>query len=347
MLRVKLDTSPLTNGHVGRGIGRYTRSLQAALISNGEVELITESTSAEKPDVVHYPFFDLFFSTLPIKKRAPTVVTIHDVIPLMFPEHYKAGVKGSARLLKQRLALRSVKSIVTDSEFSKQQIHSYLSIPLKSISVIHLAADESLRKSASTVVEEVRARLKLPSKYLLYVGDINYNKNIPQLIKLLKFIDDEIHLVCLGANFKPQPIPEWQWIETQMAMSDVENRVHFLSDIPVDDAQTLSAIYTGAEVYVQPSLAEGFGLPVLEAMQCHTPVVATNTSSLQEVGGEHALYTDPTAEALAEKVKEVVSWSAAKRQRWLAAGYAWTRNFTWAQVAERTVKIYTEVAHGT
>lgn len=345
MLNVKLDTSPLKNGHGGRGIGMYTRMLAAALTKHGEVTLLDDSDQTQKPDLIHYPFFDLFFSTLPIKKTSPTVVTIHDVIPLMFPEYYKPGFKGSARLLKQRLALRSAKAIITDSEFSRQQITRFLGLKPERITVIPLAADPTLTRPTAEIIHKHLETFQLPPTYILYVGDINYNKNVPQLIKLLKFLPDEVQLVCVGANFKPQAIPEWQWIETQMALSNVEERVTFVTNIPVGESEYLAAIYARATAYVQPSLAEGFGLPLLEAMQCETPVVATDTSSLGEVGGDHALYAAPEAEALAEKVKVILGWSTDEREAWVKAAYMWSQKFSWSKVAAQTVAVYEQVAH--
>ena len=86
--------------------------------------------------------------------------------------------------------------------------------------------------------------------------------------------------MLFGKNFTPQDIPEWQWIETQIALSDVQDRVHFINALEGSVEHELSAIYSGAAVYVQPSLAEGFGLPVLEALQCKVPVDSSNTTSL-------------------------------------------------------------------
>jgi len=345
MLNVKLDISPLKNGHGGRGIGGYTRLLGAALAKKNELQLVTESGDGEAvlPDLIHYPFFDLFFSTLPLVKKYPSVVTIHDVIPLMFPKQYQPGFKGTARYFKQRLALRNVKAIITDSEFSKEQIIRYLKVNPAKISVVLLAADPALERPTSAIVKKNLASFNVPETYLLYVGDINYNKNLPQLIKALKFLPAEVELVCVGANFKPQPIPEWRWLETQMALSDVADRVHFLTEVPVGQMEVLASLYAGAVAYVQPSLAEGFGLPILEAMQCQTPVVAAQTSSLPEVGGQCALYAQPEAEALAEKIKEVLGWSQVKRQAFVKTAYQWSRRFSWSKVATQTLAVYQKV----
>ena len=348
MLKVLLDTLPLGTGHAARGIGSYTRSLLEELEKDTDLVVFRSSLSDEqeqdKPDVIHYPFFDLFYSTLPLVKRGPTVVTVHDVIPLRYPEHYKPGIKGKIRLAKQKVALSSVDAVITDSESSKRDIANFLAVPEKKIHVIYLAANKELEPQSEYAVTKVRKKYSLPKNYLLFVGDINYNKNIPQLIKTLKYLPEKIHLVCVGKNFYPQPIPEWQWVEQQIALSNVEDRVHFLTDILVEATDELSALYSGALSYIQPSLYEGFGLPVLEAMRCKTPVIASNVSSLPEVAGDHAVLVEPTAEAFSQAAQEILNWSKTKRQKLLSAASAWQKSFSWKKTAEETKKVYTKVA---
>ncbi len=348
MLKVLIDTSPLSSEHALRGVGTYTRQLTEALENIGGIEVIRSSTlekgQSVKADVTHYPFFDLFFDTLPMDLIRPTVVTIHDVIPLKFPEQYPSGIKGNLRFNKQKLALRTVNAIVTDSEASKRDIIDLLGVPEFKVHVIYLAASPDLVAQPVAKIKAIRKKYGLPQKYVLYVGDINYNKNIPQLIKMVKYLDSDMKLVCVGKNFVAQDIPEWSWIETQLALSDVADRVIFLNTVLTDSLEDLAAIYSGAVCYIQPSLYEGFGLPVLEAMQCRTPVIASDVSSLPEVGGEHALYLEPTAEKLAEKVMEVNSWSKTKRLAWTRGAYKWSQNFSWEKTAKKTAEIYKQIA---
>ena len=206
-----------------------------------------------------------------------------------------------------------------------------------------LAANPDIVEQSPSRVDTVRRRYGIPPRYLLYVGDINYNKNIPQLIKALKYFDDNITLVLFGKHFVAQNIPEWQAIELQLAMSNVTEQVILVNDIGGDRPDDLAALYTGAAVYIQPSLAEGFGLPVLEAMQCRTPVVASNTSALPEVGGDHAVYADPSAEQLAEAIKDVLSWGTTHRNQWTLAAKSWANNFSWPKVVEQTLAVYRQV----
>ena len=344
MLNILFDTTPLNNGNAIRGVGIYTRLLSEELQKRADIHLL-DSVDKTKPDLIHYPYFDLFFPTLPILRKAKTVVTIHDVIPLLYPDFYKSGVKGKLRFWRQKFALKSVAGVLTDSHASAADITKYLHVPASKIHVVYLAGNPEIQKSVQKEIDAVRKKYKLPPQYMLYVGDINYNKNLPQLIKSLKFLPDEIELVCVGKNFFPQPIPEWKMIETQIALSDVGDRVHFVTDLASDATKELSAIYSDAAVYVQPSLYEGFGLPVLEVMQCETPVVSTENSSLIEVGGKHVQFVKEDAESIANGIKEVLSWSATERQQKVKAAYEWSQTFSWSKAAEETTAVYKKVLH--
>ncbi len=346
MLTVLINTTPLGNQNAARGIGVYTRSLVEALERQPNIKVITshsEITKELQPDIIHYPFFDLFFNTLPLLHRYPVVVTIHDVIPLVFPKYYRPGVRGYLRFFQQKHALKNVARIITDSQSSKTDIHRLLKIKEDKIDVIYLSANDLYKKPTNEVVQRVRRKYKLPTNYILYVGDINYNKNIPQLIKSLKFLPEKVKLVCVGKNFYPHAIPEWKWIETQLALSNVESRVKFVVDISRHEVEELSAIYHSSIAYIQPSLYEGFGLPVLEAMKCQTPVIAARNSSLVEVGGNFVLYAEPTAESIATKVTEIMSWSNYKRDNFVKAAERWGQGFNWDKVAKETMRSYRKV----
>ncbi len=346
-MKVLIDTSPLSSGHAIRGVGTYTRELVEHLEQIEGIEVFRSSTLGKKkdvkPDITHFPFFDLFFNTLPIEMSKKTVVTVHDVIPLKFPEFYPPGIKGKLRFEKQKLALKTASGVITDSESSKTDIIERLGIPAEKVHVVYLAANPNLVAQKDAVIGKILKRYQLPKEYLLYVGDINYNKNIPQLIKMVKFLPENLHLVCVGKNFVEQEIPEWQWVETQLALSNVAPRVHFLTNVLTDSEEDLAAIYSGALCYIQPSLYEGFGLPVLEAMQCRTPVVAANTSSLPEVGGEHAVYTGTSAEELAAGVEQILSWSKTRREQKIKEAYKWSQTFSWQKTAANTVEVYKKI----
>lgn len=345
-INVLLDDSPLHNSNSIRGVGTYTRFLVKQLSKNQRVNLsLSKEKEADfKPEITHYPFFDLFYSTLPLIKKTKTVVTIHDVIPLLFPQYYPVGKKGKLALVRQRIALHGVDAVVTDSNNSKTDIAKYLRFPLEKIHVIYLAADPELKVKESTEIVKISRKYKLPKKYLLYVGDINYNKNIPQLIKMLKFLPKELNLLCVGKNFYPHNIPEWQWIESQIALSNVENRVKFLTNLDSKNVDDLATIYSGAIAYIQPSIYEGFGLPILEAMSCHAPVICAKNSSLSEIVLNKAFSVEKAdAENFALAVKEILAWNKDQRIKFIKQASLHARKFTWEKTAKAVVNLYQEI----
>lgn len=339
---ILLNTSPLRSGHVVRGIGFYTRHLEESLKDDASITLLQPGDAA-KPDLVHYPFFDLFLPSLPIRPWVKTVVTIHDVIPLIFPEQYKPGIKGRVALKKQKVALTQVSAVITDSETSKQDIIRLLPVAANKLHVVPLAGQPEIQTVSKQIIQIHLKKLGITKPYCLYVGDINYNKNIPALIKMLKFLPETISLVCVGKAMQKNDIPEWRAIENQVALSNVSNRVHFISSIATTDVEALSALYSGALCYVQPSLYEGFGLPVIEALACETPVVSSNRGSLPEVLKKAAFFAEPTAEALAQTVLTVKDLSANQRKQQVAKGLTLAHSYTWKKTAENTIAVYKQV----
>jgi glycosyltransferase involved in cell wall biosynthesis len=348
MIKLLLDTSPLKNANAHRGVGQYTKLLAAELEKLPDLTLLypDKLTGAPiKPDIVHYPFFDLFFPTLPLWRNAKTIVTIHDTIPLLYPQYYQPGKRGTLALWRQKAALKTVSAVITDSAASAADITKYLKVPAQKITVVPLAANPELQPAKPKAQELARERWHLPEQFVLYVGDINYNKNIPQLIKMVKFLPESVHLVCVGKNFYPHDVPEWRWIEAQLALSDVVNRVQFITDVKPDETEMLAALYSTCEVYVQPSLAEGFGLPLLEALQCGALVVANKTPALEEIGSDIVNFVDHEGEALAAGVIEMLELSGVKKKTLSTAGKAWAEKFSWEQVAAATAKVYQNVRH--
>lgn len=324
-------------GHQTRGIGRYAKLLLEALNDSGEIELTNSNRLAQ---VIHYPYFDFFFPTLPLPWPKPSVVTLHDTIPLVFRQHYPVGRRGQLNFLRQKTYLKMVRAIITDSQSSANDIQTYLGINSTKIRVVHLAADPVFQPVSSTKITKVARKYNLPKSYILYVGDINYNKNLPALIKAIKYLPKTLKLVLVGKNFVRQSIPEWQAIETQIALSDVQSRVKLLNNVSPDAVDDLNAIYSGATVYVQPSLYEGFGLPILEAMQSGCPVVASNNSSLPEVAGDAALLVEPDAESLAAGIQQVLDLSPSARQKMIKQGIERAKTFTWKKTARGTIEVY-------
>jgi len=344
-MKVALDISPLKTGHQFRGIGVYTESLKKALeeskIPDFGIELIESGKSPQGCDLIHYPFFDLFFLTLPIKKIKPTVVTIHDVIPLVFPEHYPVGLRGLFKFQVQKKSLKNVRSVITDSENSKKNIFKYLNYPKEKIYVVPLAPAKDFKVIKNNdFLDKIQKKYKLPEKFILYVGDVNYNKNVLGLIKAFADFrnqEKDFKLVLVGKAFLEEDLKETQEIIKLINLLDSNKNIIRLGWIPQED---LVGIYNSAAVYCQPSFYEGFGLPVLEAMACGCPVLAANTSSLPEVCGKAAIMFDPyNIKSIIEGIKMALD----QKSDLMAKGLRQVENFNWEKVAQKTYEVYQKV----
>ncbi len=315
MSKVKLISTPLHDGNSTRGVGEYTRRLMS-MIQYQDKDF----------DIVHYPFFDLFKHTLPIFKKSKTVVTIHDVIPLEYPEIYKPGIKGRLNLFLQGLALQNVDAVITDSHASINAIHKHLGVPHEKLKLVYLAAGKEFVK------RKISKKYDLPKQFVLYIGDVNWNKNISGLIEACKKIN--LPLVIIGRQAKEIENMDLNHPELSHLKSldlDYPFRLGYVSDEEKIDILNL------ASVYCQPSFAEGFGIPVLEAMACGTQVAVSNTHSLPEIAGEAAEYFDPhDTSQMAEAIKKsLVNKFDVITQ---------SKKFTWEKTALETIKVYESIS---
>lgn len=346
-MKVAFDISPLKSAHQFRGVGSYTKNLLDALtkleIPNFSLELIKNGKVPSDSDVVHYPYFDLFFLTLPFLKNKPTIVTIHDVTPLIFPKNFPAGLRGKAKLLLQKKSLASVSAVITDSEVSKRDIVKYLDFPQAKISVIYLAPGEEFRQVGPLKdSRKIREKYRLPKNFVLYVGDINWNKNIPRLVKACEAIKTPLVIVGKQAVEKisdpnHRENQDLIWLQNYCRSHSSVILTGFVS------GEELVMLYNMADVYCQPSFYEGFGLPILEAMACGCPVVAANAGSLPEISGEAALLVDPRdTSSMARAINEVIS-KRVVRERMVEKGLVWSKKFSWRKTALAVYQVYDRI----
>lgn len=346
-MKVTIDISPVKNAHQWRGIGIYTQKLVEALKRIGEKDfelVLTENGRIPSDvDLIHYPYFDLFFPTLPIFKKKKTLVTIHDVIPLVFPQAYPPGVKGKIRFLHQKISLKGVRAIITDSFTSKRDISKYLNFPPNSIHVVYLAPAAAFQQiKEPKLLEETKKKFNLPKEFVLYVGDIAYHKNVSALASVCRKL--KIPLVVVGKQAAGEEFDR-NHIENQPLVDFLKNygddpRVYRLGFVPEED---LVRIYNLATVYCQPSLYEGFGLPVLEAMVCGCPVISSQTSSLSEIAAEAALFFNPEShDQLILCLKDILKNDKLKA-RMIERGLQQSKKFSWEKTAQKTFAVYAEV----
>ena len=280
-------------------------------------------------DVFHSPYY-----VKPYRLPVLSILTLYDVIPTRYPAYYPRRTRLFIRWL-QRLALRTAAHGIAISETTKSDFIHYYGLAPQHITAIPLAADDHFRPAEPAAIAAVRGRYSLPPHYILYLGSNKPHKNLEALIDAFSRIPhraSRFTLVIAGAWDPRYPEPR-----QRAEISGLESVIRFLGPVSESD---LPALYSGATAFVFPSLYEGFGLPVLEAMACGAPVACSNTSSLPEIVGDAALTFDPTnVEAMAAALDRLLSDSelrAELRQR----GLERAQRFSWAETARRTLEVY-------
>ncbi|KKR49602.1 MAG: Glycosyl transferase group 1 [Candidatus Curtissbacteria bacterium GW2011_GWA1_40_16] len=337
---IAIDASPTRTAHKTRGIGSYTTNIITSLKETDKDFKIKEFYSPKNPpraDIIHYPYFDLFFHSLPLRAKTTRVVTVHDVIPLVFPKHFKSGIKGKLNLHLQKLALKNTAAVLCDSQTSKKDIAQKLAYPAEKIHVIYLAPGKNFRKTNDQkLLEKVSQKYSLPKKFILYVGDINWNKNLPNLLKSIKLTG--VNLVAVGNAIADANLEQTKSLTAQIESLGIQNKVRIVGYVPESD---LVSIYNLAVVTVLPSFYEGFGLPVVESMACGTPVICSNNSSLAEIGGDAAIYCDPESpQNVSEQILNVINLSPGERAALENKSLVNASKFSWVKTAMETSKVY-------
>jgi glycosyltransferase involved in cell wall biosynthesis len=276
---------------------------------------------------------DVFFSPthyLPI--FAPqSAISILDVSYLHFPELFKST--DLKQLVKwTRYSARKASKIFTISQSSKDDIIKEYGIAGYKIAVTYPGIKTvSGNESKTLSMDELREKYKIKKDYVLFVGTLQPRKNITRLIEAFSKLKSDTELIIVGRK-------GWLYEEILSAPKkfNIENKVKFLTSIKDED---LPAFYKYATCFVLPSLYEGFGLPVLEAMRYGCPVITSNVSSLPEAGGDAALYVDPkNAEDIKEKIELMINDNQL-RDKLIKKGYEQVKKFGWEKTAKETLKV--------
>lgn len=290
-------------------------------------------------DIVHAPDF------VAPPTRARTLVTIHDLSYMVHPE---CAVPGVAAFLRDAVprALQRADVIVADSESTRRDLHRLLNIAPERVSVVYPAVDERFRPLPPDVCEPVRQRLRLPSRFVLFVGTIEPRKNLVRLLEAFARIDPttlpdgsgRLFLVIAGRRgWMYQPV--FEAIE-RLSLRDRVQVLDFVAD------SDLPIVYNLAQVFVYPSIYEGFGLPPLEALACGTPVVTSDNSSLPEVVGNAALLAPADdIDALSDRIARLLS-DGALRDRLRQAGLEQAQRFRWEASARQIIEHYHSLSTG-
>ncbi len=283
-----------------------------------------------RPTLYHTPYY-----LTPLFVRPPAVLTCYDAIPLRFPESTSPRARALFKLF-HGLALKRARQVIAISEWTRQDLGHYFAYPAGQVTVIPLAADPRFRPPDEAETAALRGRCQLEDPFVLYLGINKPHKNLVRLVAAWEQVRTEAHLVIAGAW--DDRYPE---VRREIDARGLAGRVRLLG--PVAD-EALPALYGAAELFVFPSLYEGFGLPVVEAMACGTPVACSYASSLPEVGGLAAAYFNPEAvDEIAATLQRLLDLPE-KRRELSAAGRIQAARFTWGETAARTLDLYRAMA---
>lgn len=348
-MKIAIDISPLKSGnylqHRVRGTGFYLENLKRSLLEYYPDNSYTFFTRGEKLpkdiDLAHYPYFEPFFLTLPLLNKYKTVVTVHDLTPFVFPKEFPSGLKGKIKWQIQKLALKNADAVITDSESSKKDIVKYGGIKNSKVSVVYLAAGEEFRRinDKGLMIKEIRKKYNLPEKFILYVGDATWNKNLPSLIEAAFRIN--VPLAMVGKALIDKEIDAQNpWNKDLVRVRDLAEKnksVFRLGFVPSDD---LVALYNAATLFIMPSIYEGFGLPILEAMNCGCPVITSRSGSIPEIAGGACRYVNAyDADSISQGINEV--FNNPNLQKDLSEkGIKQAKKFKWSYAAKETMRVY-------
>lgn len=291
-----------------------------------------------KGDIYH--FFN--FVAPSISKKKKVIITVHDMVYKVFPE----TVNRKTLFMLNRDLKRSIDradAIITVSQHSKKDLMKYHDVEENKISIVPPGIEYDFYKGgqdvSSETQQEMQKKFDLPDKYILYLGTIEPRKNISSLIDAFMFLPEEIRneyklVIAGGVGWKAKSIVD------KVSNHQFSDRIILTGYVDEVDKPYL---YGMASVFVFPSLYEGFGMPIIEAMACGTAVVTANNSSLPEAGGEAALYSDALdIRRISENIKSIIVDDSI-RDECVQKGIKHAQRFSWEDSAKKTVKVYEEL----
>lgn len=280
-----------------------------------------------RADVVHGPVF-----VGPLFSQCPSVITVHDLSFLRYPRQCRSGNRLYLKLMT-RLSAQRARRVIAVSRFTAQETTALLGIPAERIQVIYHGVEPAFRRLPADQVDQFRRRRDLPARFALFLGTVEPRKNLVRLVEALAQLGNSaVPLILAGGR-------GWHCdeLDARIEALGLKENVRFAGYVPQDE---LPLWYNAASVLVYPSLYEGFGLPVLEAQACGTPVLTSAASSLPEVAGDAALLVDPhDANALSSGLDRLLH-DASLRQDLRERGIEHAQHFTWPDTASKTAQVY-------
>ena len=294
-------------------------------------------------EVAHIPHLFSIPRALPCRY----VITVHDVFEHMYRARERSGIRRTLHFQLTRSVLKGAARILAVSQYTRSEIENLFGIPAGRIAVVHNAIDERfLRGHASQPERQMLAdRFRVTYPFLLYAGRISPHKNVVRIIEAFSALKAELgkegqfpdlKLIVIGDELSKHPD-----LRRTVVRGGVQNDVRFMGFVPIE---VLRVFYDSAEIFVFPSLYEGFGLPPLEAMAHGTPVVTSNVSSLPEVVGNAAVLVNPENVFEIMRALHRVLLDQAVREKLRQRGHEQVKKFSWEASANKILAVYEEVA---
>lgn len=305
----------------GSGFGSFWRSINLGNIAFRDGMDIFHGLSNELP------------RTKP--EGLKTVVTIHDLIFIRYPELYK---KIDVGIYKRKLihACESADKIIAISQQTSNDLQHYLKVPEDRIKVVYQGCDPQFNRKASPAeIEKVREKYQLPSQFVLTVGTLEPRKNALLLLKAIAQTKEKMSVVLIGKSTAYQ-----KQLDQLIEEEGIKNRVHFIHQVDFID---LPQIYQAAKIFVYPSRFEGFGIPIVEAIASGVPVVASKGSCLEEAGGPDSAYVDPDNDKELAQVLNQLLDDELRCSRMIQQSKEYIKRFDPQTIANDLMNVYSEV----
>jgi glycosyltransferase involved in cell wall biosynthesis len=318
-------------------VSTHAMSLKNVKLDSNTIQDIAAS---EKADIIHF-FYNWSF---PFRKKVPSILTVHDVIPFTFREAmglfrntflYKPGIRKACRLND---------IIATVSDYSKRDIAEKVGVPVEKIKVVPNGLREVNPKDPSLEIE-LKNRFAINEKYVLNVGGIHERKNIVKLVHAFAGLVNHRGysgklLITGNVSGAPYQRKMKKICDASVRETSMENRIVFTGYV---SEQELDSLFRMAGLLIYPSLYEGFGIPILEAMKMGLPVITSNITAMPEVAGGAAYLVDPNSiEDMTSAMSEVLQ-NRILREEMIEKGLELVHPYTWKNVSERYLELYQEI----
>jgi glycosyltransferase involved in cell wall biosynthesis len=308
--------------------------------------IVKRAIDLNKLDAIHFtsPFepWNIFEAHWYKEKGCKLIATVYDLIPLIFKDIYLKDKATRSWYFKRIQFLKQMDNLLVISTSVKDDLIKHLGIEGDKIKVIYSGVSDDFKKVIVSEEEQnfIRKKYGISKDFIMYTGGVDYRKNIEKLIEAFSLMNKNLidsHNLVIVCKMLDNEVQHYRRFTDKYGVTD---KVIFTKYVPFDH---LLKLYNMSKAFVFPSLYEGFGLPVIEAMKCGAPVITSKTSSLPEVAGEAAILIDPmNAKSIAEGMSKLLL-DKDLRNNLIRKGYEQSKKFTWEKVAKDTLDVYEEI----